>query len=297
MRGIEVGENSGGGQDQAGTQAQQRLAVTLRDGGTCTLYADRISIGPQEYSLADVAWAGLVIDPHVPSVPGAAPAPAVLLRQRDGRELLLSPAEPPAAWQLLAAVFAARPDLRPLSGAFPPPPPGAAFAAGYAGYGGYPPGYGPAYPPGYGPGYAPPLPRSSTNDTVLAGLAHLGVFLGGWILPLIIWLATRTSAPYASRQAKQAFFWQLFFFAFIVLVYIAFFGVFFVGIFSSLASAPVGPNGPPNPNPFLFAPFGALLIFYAAFFVAYIVNIIFAIIGAVQAFQGKPFHYPLLGWL
>jgi uncharacterized Tic20 family protein len=28
-----------------------------------------------------------------------------------------------------------------------------------------------------------------------------------------------------------------------------------------------------------------------------LVNIIFSIIAAVQAFQGKPFHYPLLGGL
>jgi uncharacterized Tic20 family protein len=36
---------------------------------------------------------------------------------------------------------------------------------------------------------------------------------------------------------------------------------------------------------------------YAILGVLSLVQIVFSIIGAVQAFQGKPFHYPLLGWL
>ncbi len=128
---------------------------------------------------------------------------------------------------------------------------------------------------------------------MLAGLSHLGVFLGGWLLPLIIWLAARTSAPYASRQAKQAFFWQLGFFIVIIITYVAFIGVFIVGVLGSAALFSTAPGATPDPS--VFAPFGAFLLFYAVFFAAYILNIVFSIIGAVNAFQGKPFHYPLLG--
>jgi uncharacterized Tic20 family protein len=249
----------------------------------------------------------MVIDPAAPqAVPGGPPPPAVLVRLRSGRDALLSAAEPPDAWRLLDAIYRARPDLRPAAAhAWAPPPPGYGpapygYGGGYAGYAGYGPGYAPGHPPGYGgygygPGYGPRPVGSSGNETVLAGLAHLGVFLGGWLLPLVIWLASRNTAPYASRQAKQAFFWQMFFFALILVAYVVFFGIFFVSFFSSAASYPTGPGA--DPNPFLFAPFGSLLIFYALFFVAYLVNIIFSIIGAVQAFQGKPFHYPLLGWV
>jgi uncharacterized Tic20 family protein len=28
-----------------------------------------------------------------------------------------------------------------------------------------------------------------------------------------------------------------------------------------------------------------------------IINMVFSVIAAIQAFQGKPYHYPLLGWL
>lgn len=312
------------GESAEGTTATQpRLSLTLRDGGTCTLYADRIVIGspehPQEYPLADLARAELVVDPHVAQTPGAPPPPAVLLRLRDGRDVLLSPAEAPAAWQLLGAIFAARPELRPAAtGAYPPPPSGAPFPPGYSGFAGYAPGYGPAYMPGYapgygpgygpgyapgygpgyGPGYVPPgVARPSSNDTVLAGLSHLGVFLGGWLLPLIIWLATRNSAPYASRQAKQAFFWQLLFFVLFIVAYFGFIAVFFTGFFTTFATTPYSPGTSPSPGPFTFASFGALFVFYGILLVGSIINIVFSIIGAVQAFQGKPFHYPLLGRL
>src|SRR5579863_4552547 len=262
--------------EESGGQAaeQPRLTVTLRDGQTCQVFADRMVVGSQEYPFADLSWASLVIDPGVPVTPGAPPPPALLLRLRDGREALLSPAEPPDAWRLLGAVHTARPDLRAAAtpGWAPPPPP--------------PPGY--AYPYGY---YA--RPAGSSNDTVLAGLSHLGVFLPfGWLLPLIVWLSTRTSAPYASHQAKQAFFWQLFFVVLFIVAYIGLLGSFFgSGIFS--ASNIYGPEGY---NSTFLRPFLILLAFYGLLLAGSLINIIFAIIGAVKAFQGKPFHYPLLGW-
>ena len=46
-----------------------------------------------------------------------------------------------------------------------------------------------------------------------------------------------------------------------------------------------------------FSPFVLILGLYAVIGILSLVQIIFSIIGAVQAFQGKPFHYPLLGWL
>jgi uncharacterized Tic20 family protein len=257
-----MGERSEG---QADATTHPRLVVTLRDGGTCELRADRIIASGQEYPLAEIAWVGLVIDPTVTPVPGAPPPPAVLLRLRDGREALLSAAEPPAAWQLLGAIFQARPDLRSPAGPAPAYPP----------------------PPGYGYGYQAP-PRSSNSDTVLAGVSHLSIFFAPVILPLIVWLATRNSAPYASRQGKQAFFFHL---AFFVVQIVLIFGWIF-GFPLLLLS--LGPNVTPTAEaPFFLSFFGIWLVYLAV----WLIEVIFSIIGAVQAFQGKPFHYPLLGWL
>lgn len=267
--------------EESGGVGQPRLVVALRDGQRAEVFGDRIVVGEKAYPFADLTFAGLVIDPAAPpAAPGAPPPPALLLRLRDGRDAVLAPAESPAAWQLLGAVHQARPDLRAASAQWAPPPPPPS------------PGYG--YPYGSPYGYYP-RPASSNNDTVLAGIAHLGVFLGGWLLPLVIWLATRTSAPYASRQAKQAFFWQLAFFVLFILAYFGFFATFFAsGFFAAPTYDPYGSSGA---NPFVFAPFAGLLIFYAVLLVGGLINMIFSIIGAVKGFQGKPFHYPLLGWL
>jgi uncharacterized Tic20 family protein len=254
---------------QAGAATQPWLVVTLRDGATCELRTDRIVVGGQEYPLTEIAWTGLVIDPTVAPAPGAPPPPAILLRLRGGRDVLLSPAEPPAAWQLLGAIYQARPDLR-------------AFAIGPT----------PSYalpPPGYGYGYAYAAPGApSSSDTVLAGLSHLSVFFAPVILPLIVWLAMRKSSPYASQQGKQAFFFHLVFWILsLVFVFVWIFGFPFLLL-------TLGPDtAPPDEAPFFLAFFAI----YGVFAVGWLIEVIFSIIGAVQAFQGKPFHYPLLGWL
>jgi uncharacterized Tic20 family protein len=77
--------------------------------------------------------------------------------------------------------------------------------------------------------------------------------------------------------------------------YIGLFGSFFgIGLFSYTTT---GPYGPTTSDPFAFAPFVFLLVLYGVILVGSLINMIFSIIGAVNAFQGKLFHYPLLGWL
>jgi len=260
-----------------GSQTPPRLVVTLRDGMPCELRTDRLVVGIEEYRLSELAWAGVVIDPTVAPVPGAPPPPAVLLRLRNGRDVLLSPAEPPAAWQLLGAIFQSRPDLR-VSAPSPSPTPGPAPA--------YPPPP-PSYGYGYGYGYQAP-PGSSNSDTMLAGLSHLSIFFAPVILPLIVWLATRQSSPYTSRQGKQAFFFHL---AFVVVQIVLVLGWF---ITFPLVFFAWEPRSAPSVAPSFFLFVVALWAVYGAL---WLFEVIFSIVGAVQAFQGKPFHYPLLGWL
>lgn len=233
---------------------------------------DTLVAGDQTYPVRDIAWVGLVVDPAT-ATPGAPPNPAVGVQMRDGSHAALAPADPPDAWRLLGAIHEARPDLRS-----PVPPPGA-----------QPPGMQP--PPAYGyPGYGYAPQTASSSDNVLAGLAHLSVFFAPLILPLVVWLAMRKSSPYVSRQGKQAFFFHLFFSAVTFVTFILLYAGFF-----SLAFASSSDSGLPAFGS--FSPILLILGFYAILGVLSLVQIIFSIMGAVQAFQGKPFHYPLLGWL
>ena len=256
------------------------MQFALRGGGVAEIRGDTLVAGDENYPVRDIAWVGLVVDPATAS-PGAPPNPAVGIQMRDGSHTALAPADPPDAWRLLGALHEARPDLR---SPVPPPP-------GVQAPGAQPPGTQP--PPSYGyPPYSYAPPRPSNSDNVLAGLAHLSVFFAPVIFPLIIWIATRKSSPYTSYQGKQAFVFHLFFWVLSVTAVVVF--IFYGGFFgpNSPFFSPIGPNGPGD-----FRPFFVILGFDALLGILSLVQTIFSIIGAVQTFQGKPFHYPLLGWL
>ena len=124
---------------------------------------------------------------------------------------------------------------------------------------------------------------------MLAGICHLSVFFAPVILPLIIWLAMRQSQPYASKQAKQAFFFHL---GFTVLTVLGVIGAQ-VFVFSTMVAAGAVSQDPTAP----LAVLPLVFLVYGVIFLVGIVDVVLSVIGAVQAFQGKPFHYPLLGGL
>lgn len=269
------------------TTQSPALSIKLRDGSDADLWPDRIAAQTGVYPLAQLSAAALVVDPAAPALPNGLPAPAVQLRLIDGRMPVFTPADPPDARRLLDAVFAYRPDLRPAG--FPPPPRPA------YGYGPYapppPPGYAP-YGQGYAnPNYMPPVPHDPSGERTMAGIAHLSVFFAPVILPLIIWLTQRQSAPYAAKQGKQAFFWHLIFSVGVGLLWGIPYVIFFTRFVSSASS--FGPDNPPDPLSF----FGPFLAFFGAAALLGLVNVVFSILGAVKGFRGEPFHYPLLGGL
>ncbi len=280
------------------------FTIPLRTGGSVTFtpaelrLANAPGASASVYALSDLAAATLVADTTVPVPPGAPPMPAVALRLNDGRTVAFTPVDPSDCWKLLEAIYHVRPQLRaplpPRPGATPPPPPGA--GVGYApppppgaAYGPPPPGatYASAYPP-------PPLPNTAqNNENVLAGIAHLSIFFGALIVPLIIWLTTTKSSPYASRQAKQAFLFHCVYAVVEFIVVMVSLVVFFVFFSSAFTSATVNPNNP-NPTPFI----GGIFLFDALIIggslVVSIGAIILGVYAAIQAFQGRPYHYPLL---
>jgi uncharacterized Tic20 family protein len=248
----------------AGTAPQATIA--LRDGGSVDLWPDRLVFPAGAYWLADVVWAGLVTDTSALPTPFGQPVPALGLRLRDGRGAIFSPADPANAIGFLDAILALRPELRP-DLRLPP-----ALA--------YSPAPGTTHPSGV-----------SDGERALAGICHLSVFFVPLLLPLIVWLVVRESMPYASQQAKQAFFFHLLIAAIAVVVIVVPL-LIVLGLVKGGASALVGHS--------FAAGVGFLAI--AAFFVGFglmlllvVCEIVFAIYAAVQAFQGRPFHYPLLG--
>ncbi len=267
------------------------LSFPLRSGETCALQGDTLTIGQRQIPLRDVASAGLVADTRIPPPPGMPPTPGVLLRLHDGNSVAFTPVEQLDCWRLLQALAAARPELATPA---PPPPGGYGPATGnMGGAPGYAPplSYAPGYyaPPGYAPGYGAVGPGES--EKTLAGICHLSVFFAPVILPLIIWLAMGRSQPYASRQAKQAFFFHLAFAILAVIVVIGMQAFIFTTTFSTLSG-----SGVTNPLGIDLSILPALLAGYGLLIAGGLIEAIFSVIAAIQTFQGKPYHYPLLGW-
>jgi uncharacterized protein len=280
-----------------GPDAGTPFTVALRDGGSLTVWQDRLEASGSTYQLADLAWAGIVNDPAAP--PGAASAPAVGWRLANGQQLSATPSEPPRAWQALEAIYAQRPDLRTQLPPQPAPaqsvdfaPPPQSAPAQPEGWSAPPPGaYAPPVSGAYGPnasvpyGYASYPSQSNNNETVMAGIAHLSIFFGALIVPLILWLINRGKSPYAAQQSKQAFLFHVAVVITELIIVVGGFALFF-GVLSTIYTS--------NTNA-LSAVFAVLIIiWYLVIFGIQITAVVFGIIGAVKTFQGQPFHYPLM---
>lgn len=259
---------AGGAQGEADAERRPLFSLVLR-GGSLDLWPDRIMLGSASYPLAELVQAMLV--PYPAGTPGAF-AFGVLLRMSDGRAPLLIPEDTAEAQRFLDMIYLRRPNLRAPSPQFPLP---------------YPPPY-PRYP------VQPPHPSGiPQNERVWAMLSHLSVlFIPLWF-PLIVWLVTQQTMPYASRQAKQAFFFHLLVAGVMLLLVLPVVAFVFFSMFGVMAAS--SESTPMTP----FPP-GYFLSFAAIWLVAMLIgvtNMAFGIYGAVQGYQGKPFHYPLLGRL
>ncbi len=259
------------------------LSVGLRGGGDVVIWPDRISSGEEVYRLDELKRAAVVSAPVTANVAvvGAGLAPALLLQLYDGRAPLFVPSDSLDALRLLAAILRLRPDLD----------------KGDTGQGAGRPAPLPAQSPttqGTESGYVSrrtvqPLDNALT-DRVLAALAHLSVFYMPLLLPFILWLALRGGSPYASRQAKQAFFFHLLILAIVAVVIIPAWVVLVIGgltLATASNSSGIHAGGAPLSISALVCG-GALAIALS------VALSVYGVYGAVQSFMGKPFSYPLL---
>jgi len=119
----------------------------------------------------------------------------------------------------------------------------------------------------------------TSNDTLLALFAHLGLIVGVFIVPLIIFLVTRQKSPYVARHAKAALNYSI---TYLMVV----FGWYAVAALIGFIVYAVGQNGIAGfVTGYILAILGALA--------AGISTIVFAIMGAVAAGTAKPFRYPI----
>lgn len=260
------------------------LVISLLGGGDVLIWPDRVTSGVEVYPLVELKRAMVVSAPVTAdvSMPGAGLVPALLLQLRDGRAPLFVPLDPPDASRMLAGILHLRPELGEVRDAIgsadhTATPPVQSSASRDAGN-------------GHASSRTVQWDGIAPTDRVLAGLAHLSVFYMPLLLPFILWLALRGGSPYASRQAKQAFFFHLVILALVAVVIIPVWGALVIGGLTVATASDSGGmhTGGATISISSLVCGGALMIALA------IALSIYGVYGAVRAFMGKPFHYLLL---
>jgi uncharacterized Tic20 family protein len=129
----------------------------------------------------------------------------------------------------------------------------------------------------FAPAYGGPPPPNKT----LAIVAHLGPVVGGFILPLIIYLVADKRDTYVRHHASEGLNFALTF----LIAWVVGIIVFIIAIGGSAAVA--GGNG----GGIAFAG-GFVLVWFVLFGLA-IASWVFAIIAAIAASQGRWYRYPI----
>lgn len=136
---------------------------------------------------------------------------------------------------------------------------------------------------------------SPQDERVMAGISHISALIPmmGLFAPIIIWVTQKDKSEYVAFQSLQALAYQLS----MIVAYFIGMGCYMFSFFGMFVAIPMLPqDGSPDPvSPFAFIPMFLPFIVMGVLFLFGFILIAYAIIGAVQAFQGKPFRYLLIG--
>jgi uncharacterized Tic20 family protein len=130
-----------------------------------------------------------------------------------------------------------------------------------------------------------PQGRRSSDDRTFSILAHGGVLVGGFVLPMIFYLISNDEErPETRWHAREALNFQLTFLA----AYLGSFIVFFIGL---AASGAFGASGSETGAGVGFGL--SFVLFFVVAIGAVVLNIVFSIIGAMRANAGIRWRYPI----
>jgi uncharacterized Tic20 family protein len=136
---------------------------------------------------------------------------------------------------------------------------------------------------------------SPQDERIMAALSHISVLLPliGIFSPILIWVTQKEKSRYVAFQSLQALAYQLSMIIAYALgmgcYFCSFFGNF-LGIFLGL-QIDLGQYAGPWMEGAFFIPFAVICMIFLGGFVF----IVYGVIGAIMAFQGKPFRYFLIG--
>ncbi len=125
----------------------------------------------------------------------------------------------------------------------------------------------------------------TSDEKLLAMLSHFSIFLGGIILPIVLYFVQKDKSKFVAFAALQSIFFHLMYFAIIfVLVIFLLIVMVLTGVFSHMSSH--------NPGAGFFAGMG---IFYLGLFGSILLAIGYAVYMGIKAYNGEINKYFIVG--
>jgi len=132
----------------------------------------------------------------------------------------------------------------------------------------------------------------TSDERLLAMLAHLSIFLGGIILPIIIWATQKDKSKFVRFHSLQAIFFHIAYAAIIVIFVLLFVGVMLASGFGLGMFDEPGTRGGDGLPAFMII---MMIILYGGIFLLIFGGIGYAIYVAVKTYKGELIRIPIIG--
>ena len=130
------------------------------------------------------------------------------------------------------------------------------------------------------------------DERVMAALSHISALLPmvGVIAPIVIWITQKDKSKYVAFQALQALAYQLT----MILAWFIGMGCYMLSFFGTFFTIPFSDSSQ-SASPLFALGFIIPFLVFGGIFIGGFFFVIYGIVGAVMAFQGKPFRYIIIG--
>jgi uncharacterized Tic20 family protein len=130
------------------------------------------------------------------------------------------------------------------------------------------------------------------DERVMAALSHVSALLPmmGVIAPIIIWATQKEKSQYIAFQSLQAVAFQLS----MVAAWFIGMGCYMCSFFGTFFTLPFSDSSQ-SASPLFTLGFIIPFLVFGAIFIGGLLFVIYGLVGAVMAFQGKPFRYVIIG--
>jgi uncharacterized Tic20 family protein len=137
---------------------------------------------------------------------------------------------------------------------------------------------------------APPDANEIRSDERLIALfAHLSLFLGGILLPIIFWATNKDKSKFVTFHSLQSLWFHI---AFVVLLIIYVFAFVIIFVIGGIGFGTLAGSGSKEMPVLLII---IMIAFYAFLFLLIFGSYGYAIYMGIKAYQGKNVMYPVIG--